>query len=150
MRKFAVVISIAVFFALIGCSGPSESKLRQDYKAFLDNNWPGSCKLLDFKKLGSNKLEKSSWFPGERVEVRYYAKVEVINDLPNRGFGAASGMHLLGMNGLKWIKPTGINFPDFSRNPFQMWNPDDYKIKKGYVFEISNSRVYMKSDKGWE
>lgn len=149
IKKFPCVLIRVMLFSTIlmsiACSdGPPAHFMQQKYQEFLDRNWPGSCKVIEYKLLNTFKRSGS-----DTVDTKYYVKVEILNDLTNRGFGAG-GTHLCGLSGIRFLNPTTMQCPDFSQNPFLAWNPDNYKIKKGYIFERTGNGSWTKTVNGWE
>lgn len=143
---FVIAIIFSLFVpAISSCSsGPSESYAKQLYQKYLDESWPSSCKVLEF-----NILKRFSENESHIVETKYYAKVEIINDLADNGFGTG-GTHLCGLIGIRFLNPPTMKCPDFEKNPFQQWKPKDYTIKKGYVFEVEGTRSWNETVNGWE
>ena len=142
--RIMIFISIIIPLLASCSSGPPESFLKQNYQEYLDKKWPGSCQIIEFKVLNSFKPSNS-----DTVQIKYYAKIEIVNDVPNNGYGNG-GMHICGIQGIHFLKPRTFQCPDFEKNPFQAWNPKDYKIKKGFIFETIGNNSWTKTVNGWE
>jgi hypothetical protein len=131
--KFILLLSMPFLFFVSCATMPTELQTKAHVESFLNNNWPGMCRIVSFNKTNGEGDSK-------HYTIYYEYSGEILQDTDGRRKGKL-GYNISEINNIKWVKRQIPAKP--------LYYNELPSLKKGDTFRCTGSISFTKTEKGW-